>query len=444
MRSPISLRERLLGSVFIALALTVPFALWGVYGDAHFELDELYDAQLEQMGRAYLAIDATPNAEPPSVVHPYTHKILTRHVWLKRDVQVIWESEVGRLPPTLDSSEGFGDIEFNGSHWRYFGLWSQDRLHHVLMMQDHAMREDLAAQVAKRTGLLWLTHGLALVLLIALFTTLALRPLRAVVLALSGAHPLKVRLPPPGSLPSELAIVVTAFERLLERFRALLERESNFAATAAHELRTPLAGLSAQLQVLGIQSNVDPQALAQALHAVRHLSTLVDHLLLMARMENHQQQVRSELVDLHELALDMAAMVQDIWPQSDINWDIVQSTNVCWHVLGDPTLLRVVLLNLLDNACKHGSSHPCIVIRAKCLGSLRQLIVEDNGPGIPPDWMLLLQQRFTRASSKSGLGLGLALVREIVRLHGGGLTLDHAELGGLRVTITLPAQPEPA
>lgn len=271
-----------------------------------------------------------------------------------------------------------------------------------------------------------------------------MRPLRAVVLALSGAHPLKVRLPLPSSLPSELAIVVTAFERLLERFRALLERESNFAATAAHELRTPLAGLSAQLQVLGIQSNVDPQTLAPAQHAVRHLSTLVDHLLLMARMENHQQQARSELVDLHELALDMAAMVQDIWPQSDINWEIAQSTNICWHVLGDPTLLRVVLLNLLDNACKHGSSHPCIEIRAKCVGSLRQLIVEDNGPGIPPDWMLLLQQRFTRASSKSGLGLGLALVREIVRLHGGGLNLDHAELGGLRVTITLPAPPEPA
>jgi Signal transduction histidine kinase len=272
-----------------------------------------------------------------------------------------------------------------------------------------------------------------------------LRPLRAVMLALSAPDPLQVRLPPADDLPRELAVMVESFDTLIGRFRNLLERERHFAATAAHELRTPLAGLSAQLQVLGMPDVPDPQALAQAQNAVRQIGTLIDHLLLLARMDANQVQARLEPIDMHELVLETAALVQDAWPQRDISWDIPQTGDICWQASGDPTLLRILLSNLLDNACKHGIAQPLIAVRMTCTGTQRELSIEDNGSGIPPEWMSLLQQRFMRASNQTtGLGLGLALVREIVHLHGGRLALGHSSLGGLRVSVTLAGAPASA
>ena len=305
-------------------------------------------------------------------------------------------------------------------------------------MQDHSIREELASQLTQRSALLSVLHGTTLGLFILLLLGLALRPLRAVVLALSAPDPLQVQLPPADDLPRELAVVVESFDTLIGRFRNLLERERHFAATAAHELRTPLAGLSAQLQVLGMPDIPDPQALAQAQNAVRQIGTLIDHLLLLARMDANQVQARLEPIDMHELVLESAALVQDAWPQRDISWDIPQTGDTCWQASGDPTLLRILLRNLLDNACKHGTAQPLIAVHLTCSGTQRELSIEDNGSGIPPEWMNLLQQRFMRASNQTtGLGLGLALVREIVHLHGGHLALGHSSLGGLRVSVTL-------
>lgn len=444
MKRPRSLRFRLLAAVLLAVALSVPFTLWGVYGDAHHELDELFDAQLEQLAHMHLVVNAVSDIALPESIHPYAGKLLARHVWQDGRQPAHWESAAGGLPDGLDGSEGFGDITFQERDWRYFGIWSADRKHHVLVMQDHAIREELATQLTQRSAMLSVLHGATLGLLVLLLLGLALRPLRAVVLALSAPDPLQVRLPPAGDLPRELAVVVESFDTLIGRFRNLLERERHFAAAAAHELRTPLAGLSAQLQVLGMPDIPDPQALAQAQNAVRHIGTLIDHLLLLARMDANQVQARMEPIDMHELVLESAALVQDAWPQRDISWDIPQTGDTCWQASGDPTLLRILLRNLLDNACKHGSAQPLIAVRLICTGTQRELSIEDNGSGIPPEWMNLLQQRFMRASNQTtGLGLGLALVREIVHLHGGHLALGHSSLGGLRVSVTLAGIPAP-
>lgn len=443
MKQPASLRLRLLIAVLLAVALTAPFTLWEIYGDAHHEMDELFDAQLEQLARTHLTINAASDiAAMPDVVHEYTRKLLARHIWLDGRQPARWESEPGQLPAHIDIGEGFGDLQFQDRTWRYFAAWSADRSHQVLVMQDYTIRKELAAQLTQRVGLLSIIHALLLAGLISLLLGLALRPLRAVVLALSAPDPLQVRLPPADSLPRELAVVVAAFDRLIGRFRTLLERERHFAATAAHELRTPLAGLSAQLQLIETRAQLESKDLAQAQNAVRHLGKLVDQLLLMARLDAQQVQARLESVHLHELVLETAALVQDNWPQKDIDWTISPSDDPCWQVHGDPTLLRILLLNLLDNACKHGSANPHVTVQVFCTGTQRLLSIKDNGPGIPSDWMNMLQQRFTRASnSTSGLGLGLALVREIALLHGGSLRLEHADTGGLHASITLPAFP---
>lgn len=440
-----SLRLRLLVGILLGVVISALISVKLVYDDASHELAELFDAQLEQMARISLAADLRDEIELPDITHPYTCKLLVRHTWTDGREPKTWESESRPVLSSMDMVQGFGDIEADDRDWRYFGLWSKDRRHHVLILQDHAIRERLASSIATRVSLQTLAQGALLALFIVLLVTYTLRPLRALVLALSAPDPLQVRLPPAADLPQELEIVARAFDRLLGRFRKQLERERNFASSAAHELRTPLAGLSAQLQVLGLRSLPDPQIIHQAQHAAWHLSTLIDQLLLLARMDANQVQAKLENVDLHELALDTIARVQDDWPQRDITWDMPQSSDPCWRVRADPTLLRVLLINILDNACKHGPANPTISIRVHTRGAQCQLVIEDNGPGIPQEWMSLLQQRFERASTgTSGLGIGLALVREIVHLHGGQLALDHSSLGGLRVSCTFAGIPAAA
>lgn len=442
MKARMTLRMRLLAGVLLAMLGTTPFILLGIYEDAHHELDELFDAHLEQLARLHLSMDRASAVTQPSILHPYTSKILVRHTWNDGRSPAHWESEPAPFPPGLDGASGFGDIKDGEMHWRYIGLWSADHNHHVLIMQNHAIREELASSIAWRVSLQSLMELPLLALVIIFLTTLALRPLRAVVLALRNPDPLQVRLPPARTLPRELAVVVESFDRLLERFRDLLERERHFAAVAAHELRTPLAGLSAQLQLLEVGDSPQPRALIQARHAARHLSTLVDRLLLLARMERNKVQAHAEVIDLYELILECAALVQDHWSQREILWNITPPDDPCWQAWGDPTLIRMLLLNLLDNACKHGSDQLSIRVRAYCEDKQRTFIIEDDGPGIPSEQLARLQQRFARASEQTvGLGLGLALAREILVLHGGILLLLPNEPHGLRVKITLPPAP---
>ncbi|OYY74107.1 MAG: hypothetical protein B7Y40_06755 [Gammaproteobacteria bacterium 28-57-27] len=445
MKERMTLRMRLLAGVLLAVLCATPFTLLGVYGDAHHELDELFDAHLEQLARLHLSMDRASAATQPPILHPYTSKILVRHTWNDGRSPARWDSEPAPFPPGLDGASGFGDFEGEDGemHWRYIGLWSAERNHHVLIMQDNGIREELASSIARRVSLQSLIELPFLALIIIFMTTLALRPLRAIVLALRNPDPLQVRLPPAHTLPRELAVVVESFDRLLERFRDLLERERHFAAVAAHELRTPLAGLSAQLQLLEVSDSPNPRALTQARHAARHLSTLVDRLLLLARMDRNQVQTHAEAIDLHELILECAALVQDHWPQREIQWDITPPGDPCWQAWGDPTLIRMLLLNLLDNACKHGSDKLSISVHAHCEDEQRTFVIEDDGPGIPSEQLARLQQRFARASEHTaGLGLGLALAREILILHGGMLLLLPNEPHGLRVKITLPPAPD--
>lgn len=442
-----TLRTQLLLGVLLAVIITVLFTVFFIYKDARHELDELFDAQLEQLARTHLSIEhdmaqVNPSA-PTNILHDYTSKILVRHMWADGRNPNHWESEPGAIPLTLHNEEGFGNFEQAEQHWRTLGLWSDDRSHHVLVLQDLAIREELASDIARHVSLQALIQIPLLALLILVLSTLALRPLRAIVLALRNASPLDVRLPSVETMPPELAIVVEAFNHLIERFRELIARERHFTATAAHELRTPLAGLSAQLQLLELTHPPDPHALAQAQLAARNLGALVERLLLLARMDRHQVQASTEPIDLYELVLEAAALVQESWPQRDIHWDIPQRGDACWKMRGDPALLRMLLLNLLDNACKHGNAAPQISIRAHCTASQRNLIISDNGSGIAPEQMANMQQRFTRASEHTeGLGLGLALAREIALLHHGTLTLAQAEHGGLRVSLMLPSVTE--
>jgi two-component system sensor histidine kinase TctE len=235
--------------------------------------------------------------------------------------------------------------------------------------------------------------------------------------------------------PSEVLALVKAINGLLEEVGHHVHQEKRFLDDAAHQLRTPLAGLISQVE-LAQQEAKDP-ALVDRLGKVhtgaQRSAHLVHQLLTLARTENH---ARREPLDLAALARDVArewtprALVAGM----DLGYEGEQSL----MIEGDDLQVREALSNLIDNALRYTPFGSAITLRVSRTPSGCSLAVEDNGPGLSPEEMAHVFQRFWRGSQQpGGCGLGLAIVREITRRHGGEAAVESMKPNGLRVVLHL-------
>jgi signal transduction histidine kinase len=227
---------------------------------------------------------------------------------------------------------------------------------------------------------------------------------------------------------------------MLDRLDAGRARQRAFVADAAHELRSPIASLRTQLEVSDRLGEAAPAA--DLLTDVGRLSRLVDDLLLLARADEGDPALRlDEAVDLTSIAQDAAASQVG----ARIRVVVAGDGSPVWTV-GDPVSMRRVVDNLVGNAVRHASTK--VVLSATAPGeSTVRLRVSDDGPGIPAADRERVFDRFTRldnarARDEGGAGLGLAIVRELVRRHSGTIALGDAE-PGLQVDVTLPAGAPP-
>ena len=242
------------------------------------------------------------------------------------------------------------------------------------------------------------------------------------------------RLPVPDGKDEVNRLAVTLND-MLDRLDAARARQQAFVADAAHELRSPIASLRTQLEVA---QRLEEAPLADDLIAdVARLGRLVDDLLLLARADEGDPQLRLvEAVDLGVLTADVAHG----YAKARVPVTCAADPNAL--TLGDPVALRRVVDNLVGNAVKHATSRVAVTV-IEADDGLR-LVVTDDGPGIPAADRERVFDRFTRLdnsrarSDDDGAGLGLAIVRELLRLHNGGIALGDAS-PGLRVEVTLPA-----
>ena len=236
----------------------------------------------------------------------------------------------------------------------------------------------------------------------------------------------------------EIHRLAVTLNGMLDRLDAGRARQREFVGDAAHELRSPLANMRTQLEVaqrLGEKADW-PAVADDLLTDTARLSRLVDDLLLLARSDETAGLVRAEPVDLASLAVEVA----ERYPKTTV--DAVEGE--CW-VVGEPEALRRIVGNLLDNAVRHARSTVSVTVRPG--GAYQVIVVADDGPGIPAEDRGRVFERFTRlddarARDAGGAGLGLAIVRQLVRRHGGTVTLAEAVPSGLGVEVRLPASPD--
>jgi len=246
------------------------------------------------------------------------------------------------------------------------------------------------------------------------------------------------RLPVPDGHDEVHRLAVT-LNGMLDRLEAARARQRAFVGDAAHELRSPLASLRTQLEVAErLDERVAP---ADLLADVARLDNLVSGLLVLARADEGDPRLRLRApVELVSLLREVAAGHAGGRVPVEVSSDHPQWT------IGDRHGLRRVVDNLVGNAVRHANSRVCLA--AVPAGDGVAFSVTDDGPGIPMADRERVFDRFTRLDdaryrdgSTEGAGLGLAIVRELVRLHGGTVILSDAEPGpGLRATVTLPVR----
>lgn len=264
-----------------------------------------------------------------------------------------------------------------------------------------------------------------------------LRPLAGLRQELAGRSQADLR-PVRVDVPEEIQPVVTEVNELLQRLERSLYSQRNFVSDAAHQLRTPIAALLAQVEAALGESSPDTRIkLEGPLAAVRRLSHLVEQMLSLARAEPSLTQTQPE-VSLEELAHQAAEtwLPTAIAKHIDLGFELQPA-----FVRGNSLLLQELLGNLLDNALRYTPENGVITVSCGQDATATWLSVEDSGKGIAESEREKVFERFHQppGSLTDGNGLGLAIVREIARQHGGTVVAGHSErLGGAHLKVRLP------
>jgi two-component system, OmpR family, sensor histidine kinase CiaH len=229
--------------------------------------------------------------------------------------------------------------------------------------------------------------------------------------------------------------------------RLALRRQREFAADASHELRTPLTVIRSSVEYLGRHQAEPVASVGDALEditaEVDQLSTLVEDLLLLARSDSGAIELDRLPLDLGDVAGEAASTLAQ--PAADRNVRIVVDPEPA-AVTGDPIRLRQLVAILVDNAIRHSPAGSEVRVAVRADARSTDLSVEDQGPGIRPEDLPRVFDRFWRApgAPPGGTGLGLAIAQWIVERHGGQIVVSNRAGGGARFDVRLPLRATPA
>ncbi|WBY01649.1 ATP-binding protein [Ramlibacter tataouinensis] len=439
-----SIHRNLLAWVMGALALGAALLIGGSWWVLANEMDEVFEDNLKQVALAVAHHAGAGSPAGPAQLAQALPRAFEEYGRFEF-VTAVWSLE-GRLLHSSDpavhlpflSRSGISQVMADGQPWHLYTVVLHDRI--VQAAQLASERRVLARETA--SGLVLPTAGL--LALIALLLALALRrglaPLSAAAqdvaaLSVEALHPIELR-----GHPRELHPLVSAVNDLMVRLGSALSVQRHFVADAAHELRTPIAALRLQLQLLERAADAGQRriALAELGAGIDRAQHMVAQLLQLSRLGPEAPALQPGPVVLGELVREAVARFSARADAAGI--DLGAEVAGAPVVQGDAAQLASLLDNLVDNALRHTPQGGRVDVRTDAPQGRPCLEVCDTGHGIPIAERERVFDRFYRGAGQQGVGtgLGLAIVRAVADSHHADVALADAPGGGLCVRVRFP------
>jgi two-component system, OmpR family, sensor histidine kinase QseC len=446
-----SLQRRLMLYLLLAAPLVWGLALLVSVQRAQRDVNELFDTELIRLARQVQVVvtDNRDGVQPP--LPPVTQAGSTGEADLRDFAIAVWDAQ-GRLflsdreggeLPRRPHATGFVSEQLHGELWRMYYLQAPAGKWLIAVGQKAYERDELVFDLTVSQILPWLLVLPVLLGVLAWAVRRALAPVLGIAADLRQREAFDLKPLAARDAPAELMPLLKAINAQFARIDALIARERRFTADAAHEMRTPLAVLRAQWDVVRRAKDDADRKEAQARFSagLDRMDRLVTQMLAMSRVESR------------------AAAGHAADPRQEVNWPAVveQAISEClplagrrriefaceWAddprnalpVLGDPELLTVMLRNLLDNAARYAPAESLVQIRF----TRDRLEVENAGAALEPAELAGLGERFRRPRGleESGSGLGISIVQRIAALHGLDVAFGpRADGTGMKVVLT--------
>jgi signal transduction histidine kinase len=426
-----SLRGRLLLSLWIAVGVIAVLSA----GVAYLQVSRQAKVLLDNLMQQIAAIAVSKSTAAAGGVKDEDSDIEVA-VWDSSGaLQYSTSAEITR---PLSASTGFSEVLVGRERYRLYASVIDGR--HVEVAQPVDMREDQAEDAALAALLPMLLLMPVLALVIALVIRAQLRAVKELAAAVARRDTFASTPLPCAALPAEVQPLVQDINRLLARQSEAAQRERHFIADAAHALRTPLAALQLQIDVLDGSSDPVERAarLADLRAGVQRASRLSEQLLSLARVESSLE-LTGQGADVNETLRDLRELYEPAASAAGVTLDL--SGRSRGLIRGAPRHVILICSNLLDNALRYSRCGGKIELRADNSDTGVRIEVWDEGPGLPEDELPRVFERFYRAPGdvSTGSGLGLATVEALVRQLGGRISLhNRADRSGLIARVVLP------
>jgi two-component system sensor histidine kinase QseC len=481
-----SLSQRLLfGLITVSLAYTLGIA-WLTVRDSVDEVYEIFDAHLAQTALALLRVTDPDEDDKTSVpaaagvpdlgmvfatwpelpqrltpgraisggvvvgsieaMHSQYEKRLRYQVWSRDGLLLLRSANAPDY--VLTPRDGLSEsTEDDGQTWKYFAVWDRHHDFRIVVSEDNDLRNRLVRSIALRV-ISPLGLGLpVLLVLIWLSIRRGLWPLGRLAQDIESRKSDNLTPLDHTQVPNEVRPLVVALNHLLERVGNSLEGERRFTANAAHELRTPLAAIQAQVYLVRTaESEAERQgAVTQLQRGIERAIRLVGQMLTMVRLDPQQALPEVQRMDLKDVAESVCADLAPLALQRQQTLELHVEPGLP-PLQGNADMVSMLISNLVDNAIRYTQTQGHIRVNVCGEGKTLCIRVEDDGPGIPLHLRERVFERFYRVANadQAGTGLGLAICQRIAELHGATIHLQAGanEVGACAlvcIALTRPA-----
>jgi len=433
-----SLRRAALVYMTVLLSVIGVAASAFAYLYAHDAATEFLDGQLRQI--ALNAGDGVSAADAPAQADQDPEDQFAVSIWDAQGKLVHASLPSVHIPP--QARPGYSTAEAGGEEWRVYT--TSDSRRTVQVAQQEVVRQEIAqtaalwaaAPVLIAIPLAWLVVGWAMNRVLARLNALSIELAER---SVGATSPIAL-----DGIPAEVAPLALSMNRLIVRLRDAVEAQKRFVSDAAHELRTPLAGMQIQVENLSREArDAHDGATAALARGVRRASALVNQLLHLARLEEGAA-AQDETVDVNALVLESVADHAALAERKQVDLEVNLACQAVCRC--DPGEVRALVSSLIDNAVRYPPSDGRIDVSIARRGGGFVVEVLNTGAFLPKGAEARVFDRFFRAAPQEteGTGLGLSIARRVAERHGFGLTVENRADGiaGVVARLSIPATGE--